>query len=122
MEAARAGDAGFAMLEQAAHYDGGEDFIDYNRRFHCALAGQAANRRLAAACVDVIEQSDRLVRVSLGQIKGRQPDRLVAEHRAILATLRRGDGRAAAGLLRAHIDAAEARVMAALRQQAVVMD
>ena len=120
-EAARRADAAvLAALDAALAYEGG-DFIDYNRGFHCALAEQAGNRRLAAACIGIIEQSDRLVRVSLGEIEGRRPDQLVAEHEAIIAAIRDRDGRGAAKLLRAHIDAADLRVMAALRRQAVVV-
>ncbi|OYV36403.1 MAG: GntR family transcriptional regulator [Rhodospirillales bacterium 20-64-7] len=109
-----------ALLKRAAEHPPGADFIDSNRRFHCMIAGAASNRRLAATCVDCIEQSDRLVRVSLGQIEGRQPGRLVGEHLAIVAAIVNRDGRAAAKLLRTHIDAAEARVLAALRRQPIV--
>jgi DNA-binding GntR family transcriptional regulator len=108
-------------LEKAADYTAGTDFIDYNRGFHCALAAAATNRRLSEACINVIEQSDRLVRVSVAQIEGRQPDDLVAEHKAIVAAIRARDARGAGRLLRAHIDAAEARILLALRRQAVVV-
>ncbi|HQT66724.1 MAG TPA: GntR family transcriptional regulator [Acetobacteraceae bacterium] len=109
-------------LDAAVSYQQGSDFIDYNRRFHCAIAASASNKRLAAACIDCIEQSDRLVRVSLGQIEGRRPDRLVEEHGAIIEAIKSGDGRAAARHLRAHIDEAEARVLGALRRQAVITE
>lgn len=111
-----------AALAAAAEPPPEADFIDANRAFHTALAHGAANRRLTAAIIACVEQSDRLVRVSLGQMEGRQPDGLVAQHRAILAAIREGDGRAAARLLRAHIDAGETRVLAALRRERRVID
>jgi DNA-binding GntR family transcriptional regulator len=120
--AQNAGSAALARLRDAAEHPPGADFIDSNRRFHCAIAGAASNRRLAATCIDFVEQSDRLVRVSLEQIEGRQPARLVAEHLAIAEAIASRDGRTAARLLRAHIDEAQARVLAALHRQPVVTD
>ncbi|MDE8343303.1 MAG: GntR family transcriptional regulator [Acidocella sp.] len=120
--AQNADEPALALLQLAAEHPPGADFIDSNRRFHCMIAGTASNRRLAATCIDCIEQSDRLVRISLGQIEGRQPGRLVGEHLAIVAAIVNRDGRTAAKLLRTHIDAAEARVLAALRRQPIVTD
>ncbi|MCW8306080.1 GntR family transcriptional regulator [Acidiphilium sp. PA] len=115
-----ADDAARTRLRAVAAGDEAADFIDDNRRFHCTLASLAPNRRLAASCVEIIEQSDRLVRVSLAQIEGRRPDLLIGEHRAIAEAVVRGDARTAARLLRAHIDAAETRVLSALRRAAVI--
>lgn len=120
--AQNADDAAMALLRRAAEYPPGTDFIDSNRRFHCMIAGAASSRRLAATCIDFVEQSDRLVRVSLGQIEGRQPGRLVDEHLAIVEAIASRDGRSAGRLLRNHIDDAEARVLAALRRQPIVTD
>src|SRR6202166_199290 len=47
-----------------------EDFIAYNRAFHSALAHASGNRRMAAALCDLIGQADRLVRVSVGNVRG----------------------------------------------------
>jgi DNA-binding GntR family transcriptional regulator len=115
-------DGALAALRRAAEHPPGADFIDSNRRFHGAIAGAAGNRRLKAACIECIEQSDRLVRVGLDQIEGRQPDRLVAEHLAIAEAMVSRDARTATRLLRAHIDEAQARVLAALRRQPIVND
>jgi DNA-binding GntR family transcriptional regulator len=121
LQAARSADmAARTRLFAAAAGDEAASFIDDNRRFHCAIAALTPNGRLAASCIEVIEQSDRLVRVSLNQIEGRRPDLLIAEHGAIAQAIAEGDGRTAARLLRTHIDAAEARVLAALRRAAVV--
>src|SRR6202166_2008041 len=56
-------------LDGYTHFAGGhEDFISYNRGFHCALAHASGNRRMAAAACDLIEQADRLVRVSVANL------------------------------------------------------
>lgn len=115
-----ADDAARTRLLAVAAGDEAADFIDDNRRFHCTLASLAPNRRLGASCIEIIEQSDRLVRVSLAQIEGRRPDLLIGEHRVIADAVVRGDARTAARLLRAHIDAAETRVLSALRRAAVI--
>lgn len=107
-------------LLAAVEYQPGTDFIDYNRNFHCALARCARNRRLAESCVRVIEQSERLVRVSIEQMEGRNPKALIAEHRAIVAAVNKVDARKCSSLVRAHIDAAAKRILDALRRQAVV--
>jgi DNA-binding GntR family transcriptional regulator len=53
-------------------------------------------------------------------MKGRDPDRLVAEHGAIIDALRARDARLAARLLREHLEDAERRVVAGLRRHAVI--
>src|SRR5947209_7982009 len=61
-----------------------EDFIAYNRGFHSALAQASGNRRMAAALCDLIGQADRLVRVSVANVRGHDPAQLVAEHVALI--------------------------------------
>ena len=56
------------------------DFIAYNQAFHRAIADASGNRRMAAVTSDIIDQSERLVRVSIARMKGRDPTQLVAEH------------------------------------------
>ena len=63
---------------------------------------------------------DRLVQVSLSMIERRDPSRLEREHAAIIATLRRRDGKRAARLVRAHVAEAERRVAAALDRFVVI--
>ena len=69
-----------------------EDFIAYNRAFHSALAHASGNRRMAAALCDLIGQADRLVRVSVANLKGHDPAQLVAEHVALIEAMQRRDG------------------------------
>ena len=64
-----AGDAGLKTLDQFRRFEGDhEDFIAYNRDFHCALAHASGNRRMAQALCDLIGQADRLVRVSVTNV------------------------------------------------------
>ena len=108
-------------LREAAVFDGAPDgFIENNRAFHTALAAAGGNRRLAATARDVICQADRLVRVSLGTIRKRDPGQLVLEHQAIADAIADRDARRAARLVRAHLEQAERRILSALRQQAVI--
>jgi len=99
-----------------------EDFIAYNRAFHCALAHASGNRRMAGALCDLIGQADRLVRVSLANIRDHDPTRLVAEHVEIIETMQRRDARGAQRLIKAHIGQTEKRVLPALKRNAVIVE
>jgi len=107
-------------LDQFRDFDLADDFIDYNRAFHSAVAQASGNRRMAAAACDLIDQAERLVRVSLASIKGRDPTQLVAEHVAIIDAIQQRDGRNASRLLYDHVAKAERRVLSALARSAVV--
>lgn len=127
IEPACAGDAAEAGAEEAlAALDAfrtlqeGTDFIDYNRAFHTALAQASGNRRMAATARDLIEQADRLVRVSLTGIKGREPNQLIAEHVAIIEAVQRRDARTAKRLVREHVAQAQRRIIPALERSAVI--
>ncbi len=101
--------------------DGDEDgFTTYNREFHTALTAAGGNRRMARVARELIEQSDRLTRVSLNSIRGRDAARLVDEHRAIIDAVQERDGRTAARLVRNHIARAEKRIVSALSRAVVV--
>ena len=90
--------------------------------FHSALAHASGNRRMAAALCDLIGQADRLVRVSVANVKGHDPARLVAEHVALIEAMQRRDGRGAARIIKAHIAQTEKRVLPALKRNAVIVD
>ena len=47
---------------------------------------------MAAALCDLIGQADRLVRVSVANLKGHDPAKLVAEHVALIEAMQRRDG------------------------------
>lgn len=98
-----------------------EDFIRYNREFHCAVANTSPFPRMASAVCELVEQADRLVLMSVGSVQGRDPDKLVREHIAIIDAMQARNGRAAAKLLRDHVAQAEDRVVAALSRHAIVL-
>lgn len=99
-----------------------EAFIAYNRAFHTALAKASGNRRMAAALCDLIEQADRLVRVSIANLKGHNPAKLVAEHAALIDAMQRRDRRTAVRIIKDHISQTEKRVLPALKRNAVIVD
>jgi len=108
-----------ADLDQYRSIDAEEAFTDYNRRFHSAVARASGNVRMATVACDLIAQADRLVRISVDGIKGRDPTRLVAEHVDVIDAIQQRDIRLARKLLRAHIAQAEKRVITALSRSAV---
>src|ERR1700749_2413948 len=99
-----------------------EDFIAYNRAFHSALAHASGNRRMAVALCDLIGQADRLVRVSVANVRGHDPARLVAEHVALIEAMQRRDARSALRLTKAHVAQTEKRVLPALKRNAVIVE
>jgi GntR family transcriptional regulator, rspAB operon transcriptional repressor len=99
-----------------------EDFITYNRGFHFALARASGNRRMAASLCDLIGQADRLVRVSVANLRGHDPKKLVAEHVALIEAMQARDSRTAARIIKAHIGATEKRVLPALKRNAVIVE
>jgi DNA-binding GntR family transcriptional regulator len=116
-----ADDHALKALDQFRRFAGNhEDFIAYNRAFHSALAHASGNRRMAAALCDLIGQADRLVRVSVANLRGHNPAQLVAEHIALIEAMQRRDRRGASRIIKAHIAATEERVLPALRRHAVV--
>lgn len=98
-----------------------EDFITYNRAFHSALAHASGNRRMASAACDLIEQADRLVRVSIANVRGHDPAQLVAEHVHLIDAMQRRDARGAARIIKSHIQQTEKRVLPALARNAVII-
>jgi DNA-binding GntR family transcriptional regulator len=116
-------DSVLAALDEFRRFTGNhEDFITYNRGFHSALANASGNRRMAAALCDLIGQADRLVRVSVANVKDHDPTQLVAEHVALIEAMQRRDARAASRIIKAHIIQTEKRVLPALRRNAVVIE
>lgn len=94
-------------------------FIGYNRDFHCALARASGNARMAQASCSLIEEMDRLVRVSVDAVRGRDPQKLVDEHYAVIDAVQSHDAKTAVTLLKGHIRSAEKRLVSALGWAAV---
>jgi DNA-binding GntR family transcriptional regulator len=120
LAAGKASDDTLRSLDRFRKFNGSGDFIEYNRAFHRAVSAASGNPRMAAVACDLIENADRLVRVSIRAIQGRDTGKLVQEHAAIIDALQRRDARHAARLLRAHIGDARKRILAALDRSAVV--
>ncbi len=112
--AMRAPDEALRDLDAFRTVAAGGDFIAYNRAFHAALATASGNPRMAAVVTELIDQSERLVRVSIAEIKGRDPARLVAEHAALIGAVQHRDGQTVVRLTRGHVARAERRVLSAL--------
>jgi GntR family transcriptional regulator, rspAB operon transcriptional repressor len=118
-----AGDGELKALDEFRLFSGDhEAFITYNRAFHTALAHASGNRRMAASLCDLIGQADRLVRVSLANVKGHDPARLVAEHVALIEAMQRRDGRTATRIIKAHVAETVKRVLPALKRNAVIVE
>ncbi|MBR0698069.1 GntR family transcriptional regulator [Bradyrhizobium lablabi] len=118
-----ASDSVLKSLDEFRRFSGNhENFIAYNRAFHTALAHASGNRRMAAALCDLIGQADRLVRVSVSNLRGHDPAKLVAEHVALIEAMQRRETRSAARIIKAHIVATEKRVLPALRRNAVIIE
>src|ERR1700751_1639066 len=118
-----ASEATLKALDKFRRFSGDhEDFITYNRAFHSALAHASGNRRMAGPLCDLIGQADRLVRVSVSNLKGHDPARLVAEHVALIDAMQRRDGRTAARIIKAHIAQTEKSVLPALKRNAVIVE
>ena len=119
----QASDAVLKALDAFRSFEGsGDAFINYNRAFHSAVARASGNRRMAAAACDLIEQADRLVRVSVANVKGRDHMQLVAEHVELIDAMQRRDARGAARVIKDHILKTEKRVLPALARNAVVIE
>jgi DNA-binding GntR family transcriptional regulator len=120
----RASDETLATLDEFRTFEGSaKAFIEYNRAFHSALAYASGNRRLAIATCDLIEQADRLVRVSVANVKsGRDHTQLVREHVSLIDAMQERNPRNATRIIRAHIINTEKRVLPALARNAVVID
>lgn len=123
LDAARAApDEALQALNRFRSFRGSEGslaFIAYNREFHCALARLSGNRRMTLLACELIEQMNRLVKLSVATVREPRSGGLVREHSAIIDALQARDGRRAATLLRAHIESADRRVADALSRAAV---
>jgi GntR family transcriptional regulator, rspAB operon transcriptional repressor len=102
----------------AAEWEGG--FIAYNRAFHLALAETAGNARIYTLLGELIDQMERVVRVSVSNVKRGVPDGLVAEHCQIIDALQARQLKRAERLAARHIAAAAKRVHAGIARFVVV--
>ena len=90
-------------------------FIEYYKSFHEAVAGLSGNKRMAEVARNLIEQSERLVRITVDVLKHEAVHRSGAEHEAIIDALQAHDAERAARLSREHVEGAHKRMIAALQ-------
>ena len=111
-----ASDEELKSLDRFRQFDGDyeREFIAYNRDFHCTLARCSGNARMARTTCDLIEETERLVRMSVAAVRGPNAHKFVEEHNAIITALQARDSRRAVSLLRAHVAAAVKRFSTAL--------
>jgi DNA-binding GntR family transcriptional regulator len=123
--AANASTAVLGGLDQYRTLDvlDGEDptdkFIRYNRAFHSAICMISGNARLARITIDLIDQMERMIRLSVNSVPLAGRDVLLGEHGDIIDAIQAGDRRKVIRLIRQHISGAEKRVLSGLTYAAV---
>jgi DNA-binding GntR family transcriptional regulator len=124
--AAQADDGAVRSLEQFRYPDGHDldhsAFLAYNRAFHAAVAGLAGNARMAAVEAALIEEYDRLVRVSVQSNHSSLMPEVLAEHDAIIDAIQSHDSDTASRLTRDHIAGGQMRIRSALGLEAAEHD
>ncbi|QRG05577.1 GntR family transcriptional regulator [Xanthobacter dioxanivorans] len=120
---ARAGDADFEALRLAARIRPSDaaDFLGYNRRFHIALARTSGRKQLAEASIRVISQFDRMIVLSLSQLRIVRIKDLEKGHMAMVDALQQRDAALADELIRSHVHRSKERVREALSKMEVSM-
>lgn len=104
-----------------------DSWIHYNRSFHASLAMLSGNRRLARAGREVIEQFDRLTKVSVRNSMRPNPmssqvlEARMEEHRAIIEAIQARDRRKAISLSRDHIEGSRKRLMSVLESASIAV-
>lgn len=96
-----------------------EQFIKYNRVFHCALFEASGNTRMATVARELIEQMDRMMLNGVHSIPDYSISQFIIEHRQIIDALQARNGRQAAKLLRNHVAAAAKRALKMLNYVAI---
>lgn len=116
-----ASDEQLKALDEFREFDGDyeNEFIVYNRNFHCALARCSGNGRMSRTTSDLIDETDRLTRMSVASMRGRDPHKFVEEHVAIISALQARNSRVATNLLKSHVSAAVKRFSTALEWAAL---
>lgn len=118
----RASDAQLAELDafrnfDASTWDGG--FIAFNRAFHRRIAELGGNARMRDQLIDLIDQMERAVQVSVASIGKGDPQALVNEHAEIIDALQARALKRAQRLAEQHICAAGKRVSRAISKSLI---
>ena len=97
--------------------DGG--FVAFNRAFHRRIAELGGNARMRDHLIDLIDQMERAVQVSIASIKKGDPQVLVNEHAEIIDALQARALKRAQRLAEQHISAAGKRVSRAISKSLI---
>ena len=89
-------------------------FVVYNREFHRTLARIAGNARMRDHLIDLIDQMERAVRLSVSSLKKNDPQSLVDEHVQLIDALQARQVARAQRLVSRHVAEAGKRVLQAL--------
>ncbi len=117
-----ASDAQLAALDTFRHFDATQwegGLVAYNRAFHGMLAELSHNKRMRDHINDLIDQMERVVRVSLANIRQESPASPVGEHCQIIDALQGRKAKLAARLAEQHIATAAHRVNDALSHRVI---
>ncbi|MHB8354073.1 MAG: GntR family transcriptional regulator [Burkholderiales bacterium] len=117
-----ASDVQLAALDRFRHFDAAAwegGLVAYNRAFHGLIAELSHNKRMCDQINDLIDQMERVVRVSLASIQQENPASPVAEHCQIIDALQARKAKLAARLTEQHIATAALRVNEALSRQVI---
>lgn len=118
-----ASDEQLASLDRFRKFDGtawSGDFIAYNREFHQTLARLSGSARVRDHLIDLIDQMERAVQLSLSSLKKGDPETVVAEHALMIDALQARQAPKAQRLLSGHVTSAGKRVMRAMSRVVVV--
>ncbi len=94
-------------------------FLVYNREFHHRLAQLGGNARMRDHLIDLIDQMERAVQISLSSIRKGNPEPLVHEHSDIIEALQSRNVKRAQRLVEHHIAAAGKRVTEAMSRTVI---
>jgi DNA-binding GntR family transcriptional regulator len=117
--ATRANDTALRALDHLRGFAGTErtesEFVQYNRSFHRKIIELSGNARMATIALDLDEQFQRLVLLTLPDFNDENLHRSSAEHDAIIDALQAHDADQAARLSYQHAARAHARISTAIR-------
>ncbi|MEA2737673.1 MAG: GntR family transcriptional regulator, rspAB operon transcriptional repressor [Acetobacteraceae bacterium] len=91
-----------------------QSFVDYNQSFHRTIANLSGNARLTAVALDLNEQFERLVRISLHMFKYEIVREAGLEHGPIIDALQTRNANLASRLSHEHSARAHSRMVTAL--------
>jgi DNA-binding GntR family transcriptional regulator len=94
-----------AIADQERARASGTGFPEADRRFHCVLVAAAGNALLLRQYDLLRDRHQRIAATTVARDPSRV-ERFIAEHREIAEAIERGDGEAAAELMRAHLQTA----------------